>query len=87
MCLYRIRYDLYEPQTRIKIICYLVYDIESLFSTPYQKEDEKMKPFVTTVISYTWYVWSLGYCTSSNLPMIHFTYMYAPIGRYIQLMD
>ena len=86
MCLYKVRDNLYEPQTSIKIICYLVYDIESLFSTPYQKEVEKMKPVVTTVISYTWYVRSLGYYTSSNLPMIHFTYIYAPIGVYIQLM-
>lgn len=42
--------------TSIEIIFYFVYLIKSIFSTTYQKEDEKTKLHVTRVIEYMWFI-------------------------------
>ena len=44
-----------NPPKSVEIILYFVYDIESIFSTTYQKEEEKTKLHVTRVIEYMWY--------------------------------
>ena len=36
VCLYGIRANLCEPPTRCEIICYVIYGIESIFSTIYE---------------------------------------------------
>ena len=45
-----------NPQQIVKIISHLVYDIESIFSTTSYEEESKVKPYVTTVNRYMWYV-------------------------------
>lgn len=48
---------LYKTPQSFKIILYLVYGIEFIINTTYQKEEVNIKPYVTTVIKYMWYVY------------------------------
>lgn len=44
----------YTPFINIEITLYSVCYIECIFSTAYQKEEEKIKSHVTIVVRYTW---------------------------------
>lgn len=65
--LYGICDDLYEPSTGVKMIFYLVYHIDSMSSTTYQKEEAKIKSCLTTVIRYVWYVFESRSCIQAQV--------------------
>ena len=71
--------DFTNPQpASAEIICDVVHDVESIFRTTNQRSKWKLK-------SYMWQWWLDGHglflgqgviCTSSNIPMIQFIYVY-----------
>lgn len=56
-------------------VIYMFYDIDSIFSTPYQKEEVKIKSCVTTLIRHMWYIFE-SRSTRSNRPKIHWTHVF-----------
>jgi hypothetical protein len=55
MCLDGICDNLYKSSTCIEITFYLVYDVESIFSTTHKRKEVNTKSYMATVIRYKHY--------------------------------
>ena len=77
--LYRTLDDLYEFPRSTVILYHLVCDLESLFSTTHQKEEEERKSYVTMLIRIMQYVWVYVIYISSYVPTVYCTYIEVPI--------